>query len=327
MKNFKKIKPVILSIIFLIALLIFLILFFNKENIDKDKSISIDTSLYQYQQTIDLINFVKDAAVLIKNNEKNAFSQFKNHDSKWLKDDRYIMVYDMNGNCILTPGYKTLEKKSIKDLLNINGNMIFDLYKQAVSNSEIPYGWVHYFGYHTNYIFPERESFFLIKVKGSSGKKYIVCSKVYDIKIEKVFIKNYVDSVAELIKQNGGGIFNELNNGTTGINTSVFSLFVIDIHGHFIVNPYFKRIKNGNFPRDYYQSALKITDYTGMHPIEKLIKVLKKKSETWIGYMTSKPNQSTQNKILIYARKIKIKDNYYIVGSGMFANIPIWMNN
>ena len=56
-----------------------------------------DTSVYEYKQTKELVNFVYDAALLINKEGGKAFPKFQNPNGRWIDNDKYIFVYNMDG--------------------------------------------------------------------------------------------------------------------------------------------------------------------------------------------------------------------------------------
>ncbi len=58
-----------------------------------------------------------------------------------------------------------------------------------------------------------------------------------------------------------------------------------------------------------------------------MIEMLKDADSAWLQYMWPKPGASLPSRKLVYARKVKVGDEFLIVGSEFFVATPIWMRS
>lgn len=128
----------------------------------------------QAAQTKELIKFVDSAAKLVEEKGEEAFLDFKN--DTWNLGEKYIFVYDINGNTKVLPPQPELEGVNRLDASDPNGvYFVKDMINQAYNKSS---GWVNYM-----YTKPgatslaEKLSYFKKVLAG--GKYYIVGSGIY----------------------------------------------------------------------------------------------------------------------------------------------------
>ena len=279
-------------------------------------------TVYQYRETKDLVRFVYEAAIEINELGEKSFPLFRKPNSKWFKGDKFIFVYNLNGVSYVHPFDRSHENQFGLIFFDAEGKCPVSLLNQAVADIKKPYGWVHYLAARPNTIFPVWKTSFAMKVEGPSGKEYVVGSGIYNMRIEKDFIEKTVNAAVELISKHGESAFQEITRTSSRFVYSNISLFVINSKGSLVVDPVFPQEKNRGRTK---RNILNVVDSMGNYPIRKLIKKLTTRPAAWVMYMTPKPGQSTSSKMLLYAKKVSVKNRNYIVGSGIFAENPIWM--
>ena len=84
--------------VFVCALTLFLSLDGSADGQKRDK-----LSQYLYEDTKQLVALVEDAASLIEQKGEAAFPLFQIKHSKWLHDQRYLFIYDLNGKRVFHP--------------------------------------------------------------------------------------------------------------------------------------------------------------------------------------------------------------------------------
>ena len=84
----------------------------------------------------------KAAALIEKEGEKAAFTEFRKKDSEWLHGDTYLYAYDYKGNVLLNPAFPKREGTNIAGDKDSKGKPFQDaiLKVAAVQGS----GWVSY---------------------------------------------------------------------------------------------------------------------------------------------------------------------------------------
>jgi signal transduction histidine kinase len=99
---------------------------------------------YEYKETHELVQLVKDAADLVRAKGEAAFSDLRVPDSRWRQEETYIFVLDSQGNMKVHPD-PSMEGRNQLDLKDINGKpIIHGLLGAATTLASKPDGWYHY---------------------------------------------------------------------------------------------------------------------------------------------------------------------------------------
>jgi len=116
------------------------------------------------------------AATLLQSKGTEAFTEFRKKDSKWLKDDTYIFVVDMNGIQLLHPVLPKLEGKSVINVKDANGKtQVREMIEIAKINGS---GWVEYMWPKPGESEPSKKMTYIMKVN-VGDKTLIVGSGFY----------------------------------------------------------------------------------------------------------------------------------------------------
>ena len=267
-----------------------------------------DTPFYQYKETRDLVSLVKNAASLVKKEGEAAFLEFKKFGSKWQYGNAYIFILDTEGNMVLHPD-SALEGKNQIDLKDVNNKFIIrGLIKEAMTkNGE---GWFHYQWPEPGNISPLWKSTFVKLVTAPSGKKYIVCSGLYNMSMEREFIVEVVDSAAELINKEGKAAFPKIRDKAGPFVFLDTYVFVDSPDGIELVNAAFPSMEGRNL-MDY-------KDSQGKYLVRDYIKLALTNGAGWIDYLWPKPGQTVPSKKRTYVREAKYDNEIFIVGSGSY---------
>jgi cytochrome c len=91
------------------------------------------------KQIVDLVN---NAATLLEQKGKDAFTAFRAKGSVWYKGDMYVFVYDLDGIVLCNPGFASYEGKNLMEMKDPNGKaFVHELIETAKSKGS---GWVDY---------------------------------------------------------------------------------------------------------------------------------------------------------------------------------------
>ena len=273
-------------------------------------------SQYQFQKTIDLIEFVEAAAEYFSLRGADAFIDFSEEESKWLKGKRYLFLYDLEGNCVFHPYEKEFVGINVLDLRDMNGKPMIRFIVDIASKSSEPYGWVHYLWAERGEIFPYWKSAYIVRVHDPEGIPYAIGSGTYDIRLEKKFMVDTVDAAASLIEKEGEAAYSKLVDKSTIFYFSDVYIFVISMEGKAIVDPVFPGIKD--------RDMIDFKDGVGKYVVREMIDKLQEENKAFIVYLWPQPGQSTLSKKIVYTRKVKVGNENVIVGSGLFIVEPIW---
>lgn len=275
-----------------------------------------ESSKYQFQETVELINLVESAAHHFSETGEEAFRDFSRKNSKWLYDDKYLFIYNLDGVCIFHPINKELQGQNLIHLEDMNGKPIIQFIVNIASKPKNQKGWVHFLFADHGDIFPSWKSAYVMRVTGPDGTPYAIGSGTYDIRIEKAFMIDVVDSVANLIAAEGEDAFEQLLDKKSIFYFSDIYVFVISTEGKAIVDPAFPGIKG--------RDLINFQDGDGKYVVKEMIEKLKTTDKAFIVYMWPKPGESKLSKKIIYSKNTKYMGKTVIVGSGIFQINPIW---
>ena len=104
--------------------------------------INAQTSKYKYQETINLVNLVNDAASLIGQKGESAFKDFMVNGSRWISGETYVFVCGLKGEIYVHEDASLIGKTEI-DLKDKNGKPIIQWFiRKALGVGQC--GWTHY---------------------------------------------------------------------------------------------------------------------------------------------------------------------------------------
>jgi signal transduction histidine kinase len=269
-----------------------------------------DLSDYQYQATKDLVSLVRNAAALIAAKGEAAFPEFKKEGGSFRHGNLYIFILDTQGNMVLHPD-PALEGKNEMELKDINGKPIIkNILAAATSYDNKGEGWSHYLWPEPGSIFPMWKTTFTKCVTAPSGKKYVIGSGLYNMKMEKCFVVDIVNDAAALIEKEGKNAFSALRDKSGPFVFMDTYVFVDTPQGIELVNPAFPNLEGTNF-MDY-------KDSTGKFLAREYITLALNKGAGWIDYLWPKPGESTPSRKQTYVRKVVHGNETFIVGSGAY---------
>ncbi|MCX7019838.1 MAG: cache domain-containing protein [bacterium] len=274
---------------------------------------------YVYEDTRELVTLVEDAAALMEAQGRDAFEEFSRKNTRWLNKDYYLFIYDIDGNNVFHPIAPELVDKNLMDLRDMNGKpvirMITDVGRQPGCDAS---GWVFYLWEERTQLIPMWKSSYIRKVCAPDKKIYLLGSGIYNIKIEREFVKERVNEAAKILAAKGKQeAFLEFRDPSTPFNFLDTYIFVMDTQGRTVMDPSYPTLEG----RDL--SGLQ--DATGRPFVSEMIRKLEKSDEAWVQYMWPKPGAALLSRKLIYLRKVKIGDETLIVGSDFYLATPIWM--
>jgi signal transduction histidine kinase len=271
---------------------------------------------YAYRRTKRLVSLVKEAATLIAKEGETAFPLFRKKDSKWFQGDRYIFVYDLNGNNVVHPVQPEFEGQDLISLKDINGKPVIRMIIDQVTKHDRSSGWVHYMWIRPEEIFPMWKSSYVMRTRAPSGKEYVVGSGIYNMKVEKQFIVEMVDDAVELVRREGKSAFDRFRDKSSEFVFMDNYIFVVRLDGTAAVDPAFPSLEGRNL--------LDFKDSVGRYVVREMIAKLKGDS-VWISYMWPKAGEVKPSRRLGYIRTVKLGPETFMVGSSFSPARPIWM--
>lgn len=280
---------------------------------------STPAPIYLYQDTRQLVALVEDAADMLERKGTVAFADFGRKGSRWFNDKYYIFVYSIAGDCVFHPVEPQLVGKNLIKLQDMNGKpvirMISDIGRKPGNRAS---GWVFYLWEEGNQISPIWKSSYVRKVIGPDGKIYLIGSGLYNMKIEKEFIRERVDLAAETLRNKGrDAAFRDFRDPSTPFYFLDTYIFVLTMDGRILVDP--------SYPTNTGRSLYDFRDVVGKYVVREMIEKLGRSDEGWVQYMWPKPDASLPSRKLVYVRKVKVHGEDLIVGADFFLATPIWM--
>lgn len=272
---------------------------------------------YQFDETKKLVAFVEDAADLVNLKGVAAFGDFARKNSRWLRGNRYLFVYDLQGTCLFHPVTPELTGRNILSMKDLNGKPVIEEIVRIASNTRHPYGWVHYLWMEPGEIYPEYKSSYIMRVTDPQGRVYAIGSGNYRQKAEKIFISDIVDSACIELESKGLDVIPQLLDKSGRYYFCDSYIFILDEQGTALVDP--------SFPSLSGRRLLDLKDAIGKPIVREIIGKLKTEPTAWISYMSKSPDENKPVKKLAYIRKITINHKGFIVGSSVRLEKPVWL--
>ncbi len=275
---------------------------------------------YSYEETKRLVSFVEEAATLIEQKGEFAFQDFSVPGSKWLTDDYYVFVYTPDGTNVFHPVETQLIGRNLRDLRDMNGKpviqMIADVAKKPERDAS---GWVFYLWEYKTQLIPLWKSSYIRKAVAPDGKTYLVGSGLYNLKTERAFVHDRVALACDKLQAEGkDAAFKEFRDPASPFVFLGAYIFVLDQAGRTLVDP--------SFPNGAGRDLSAFRDAVGMPAVSDLLEKLKHADEAWTQYLWAKPGSPVPTRKLLYARKVVVGGETFIVGSDFYLATPIWMH-
>jgi signal transduction histidine kinase len=276
-------------------------------------------SRYTYEDTKHLVSFVESAAALVEHEGERAFQEFGRSGSEWWNDKYYIFVYSPAGDVVFHPVAPNLVGRNLLDLRDANGKpvtrLIADIARQPEKNAS---GWIFYLWEYQTQLIPLWKSSYVRKAVAPDGRTYLVGSGLYNMKIEKAWVERRVKMACTLLAKEGKAeafkAFLDASSPFVFLGTYVF---VLDGQAHTVVDPAYPTLSG--------RDLSEFKDAVGMPVMQELLRKLDGASEAWVQYLWPKPGDPLPRRKLIYARKVRLDGETFIVGSDFFLATPIWM--
>jgi len=268
----------------------------------------------QHRETKELIALVEDAAALIaEHGVYDACGHFRQPDSRWLDDEVYVFIIDLEGNAVCHPVRPQLEGKTLLELRDPNGKPIVRNFLREIEGGDED-GWVHYqwprpgggtFFWKTSYV---------RRVKAAEGKSYLVGSGLYQMKPERFFVVEQVDDAADLLETLGELAFETLRDKSSGYRFYDAYVFVMDEQGVQHVN--------AGFPENEGKNLLDLKDPNGKVIGREILALLDDRSTGWVDYLWPRPGDTRPVQKSTYVRKVDVDGRMLVVGAGMYLGEP-----
>lgn len=258
-----------------------------------------------------LRTLVRDgAATLEAKGEEAAYAAFGEKGSKWLRDDTYLFVWDMDGVRTFHAADPSLVGTDGSDTKDVRGRPYGEMILDAARSSSGE-GWVHYMFPKPGEIFPAWKSTFVKRVTLPSGERRLVGAGIYDMQLDETFVKDVVDRAAALVARRGRGAFAELRDEKGPFRFMDTYVFVDTPEGIELVN--------GGQPSLEGRGVLDLKDASGELVARKYIGAALERGDAWVDYRWYKPGENTVARKKTYVRKVQSGKDVFVIGSGFYA--------
>ncbi|MEA2103606.1 MAG: cache domain-containing protein [Candidatus Cloacimonadota bacterium] len=294
---------------------IFLILFLFlsvscEKNPPKKSNGSLDQlSQYKYEQTKKIVQLVNDAVKLVENEGKKAFPKFRKKGSKWYNGNTYIFVWGLDGMRYVYPRNPEGEGKNMLALKDVQDRPIGEMITKA-AKTENGEGWVFYEWTKPEHEEPVWKATFVKKAIAPTGKKYLIGCGEYNIKMEKEFIVQIVTKAASLFQNDRKSAMKAFTSPIVKPSFQNTYIFVKDIKGNEILNPFSPEIVNKNI--------MNIQDANGKYFVKEEIEILKNNDTCWMDYYWNKPKENEPSPKLSFLKRVIVDGDTLIIGSGFY---------
>jgi signal transduction histidine kinase len=267
-----------------------------------------DLSIYEHEQTKEVVTLAYKAADFIAMKGNKAFPDFRVKDSEWYFGDNYVFVWGMDGMRYVYPTDVAGEGKNMLDLKDINGKPIGKMFVETAETGE---GWVFYEWTLPSGEVPEWKSTFIKKATAPNGTEYLVGTGKYNMPMEKIFVENAVNEAVEILQTKGKeAAFARFNDKTDKFIFLQSYIFVKTIDAVELVNPFSPQIVG--------KSIIDLQDANGKYFVKDELEILKTQETCWMGYMWPKPKAEVPSQKRVFVKKVTLADETLIVGAGYY---------
>ncbi len=273
---------------------------------------NLDLSIYQYQDTKNLVRFVYNASLLLKKDGLQAIKTFK-HKKYYSKNENYLYIYDLNGKNIYHGGMNYIKNKNLRNITDKNGKKIFDLIIQAINDKNNPHGWVHYSWWKAGKFFPVPKSSCNFKVTTPDGKQYFIGAGINYPHEEKEFIRIIVDDAVNLINKKGISALKIISNPLSEFNYRDIRTFIFTENNKILISP----VADKGF---FQINLIESTDEVGHRPFLKALKKIKNKNVDWEFFMAKNKYKRELIKKCLYIHKTNLNGKQIFVAA--ITDIP-----
>jgi signal transduction histidine kinase len=277
-------------------------------------------SVYLYEDTRELVALVENAAALVEAEGAKAFEEFAAAGSRWFPDSsHYLFVYDTAGFCRFHPVNKALAGKNILHLKDLNGKpVIQDIVNIGLQKEPAAAGWLFYLWEEGTQFTPRWKSSYIRKAVAPDGTVFIVGSGLYNIKVEREFVRERVILAADLLRTEGKEkAFARFRDPATPFHFLDIHIFVWDDKGRSLVDPAYPTLSG--------RDLLPFKDAVDFPVVQEVLKKIAAGDEAWVQYLSPRPGTVIPTRKLLYARKVTVGQETFIVGADFFMATPIWM--
>lgn len=264
----------------------------------------------EHKETKELIALVSDAAGLVA--EIGAFdacAHFRQPGSRWLQEETYVFILDLDGNSVCHPERPEYEGRAQLELRDPKGKPVVRGFLREVTGGDTE-GWVHYLwprpGTGTFYW----KSSYVRRVEDPRGEDYVVGAGVYQLPMERSFVVEQVEDAADLLETLGTAAFETLRDPSSGYLFYDAYVFVMDHDGVQHVN--------AGFPENEGENLLELRDRDGKVIGKEILALVETRGRGWVDYLWPKPGDTRAAPKSTYVRGVEVDGVPMVVGAGVY---------
>ncbi len=268
----------------------------------------LDTSVYQYRDTRNLVTFVYDAKLVLEQEGLASLDYFRANYDRYSTPDHYLYIYDLQANNLYHAGMPSLEGRNLLDVTDINGKRISRLILEALEDPENPHAWVHYSWWAPGSFYPVPKSSCHFRVTTPDGKELYVGAGMDYPHEEKEFIRIIVDVAVRLVRDKGAEAISVMSDRLSPYNYRDVRVFAFHADGELLISPVVQ------------DSLLQIrlfecTDEVGHHPFANAVRRLASQDRVWEVFMVKNRYQRELVKKCMYLRKTELSGRPLYIGA------------
>lgn len=258
----------------------------------------------------ELMTLVRDAAAILEEHGEDAFPQLRMPGSRWHRDETYLFVVAMDGTRVLHAAEPEAEGDNVLAMEDIIGRPFGRMFLETAAGPSGE-GWVHYMYPRPASLFPEWKSTFVKRVTFPSGKRHVVGSGIYRMRLSRAFIEDVVNRAATLIIEQGQDAFARLRDRTGPFVFMDTYVFVNASDGTALVNPAQPSLEG--------RKLGDLEDARGKAVVREEIAEAMRSGSAWLECSWWKPGENRPARKETFVRKVRSGADTYIVGSGIYV--------
>ncbi|KAA6187376.1 hypothetical protein F2Q65_02305 [Thiohalocapsa marina] len=265
---------------------------------------------YEHQSIRAIVELVNAAAAAIETQGEAVFPDFRIEGSRWFQGDRYLFVWDLEGNRQVYPPDLEHERQNLLDLQDIGGKPIGRMFVRTARDGD-GQGWVHYQWNRPHDPQPVWKSTYITRATAPDGTTYLVGSGLYQPPMEKAFLVQEVRAAASLLEKQGRAAFERLRDKRDRFFFHDTYVFVTSDSGIELVNPAFPAIEGRNL--------WDARDMDGTYIVRNYITLAREQGSGWVHYLWPRPGMPERPaRKTTYVQQVMVDGEPMIVGAGMY---------
>ena len=182
----------------------------------------------------DLEHFVAEAVTLLEAKGQAAFSDLRDPEGTWYKEDRYVFVWDLNGKRLVYPPDPSIEGTSALETTDVDGRPFGQWLLEAAARGG---GWVHYRIPAPGELFASWKSTYAREATLKGGQRVLVASGEFDLRPDEHLVEDLVEQATALLREHLLVGLERLNQPHAGYNLDEVRVLVFDASGDVLVEP------------------------------------------------------------------------------------------